>query len=100
MSMTPQLNRILDALVELCATAMKDGEQLDRSRVVSLVESLSTNGWERHSRGLMPLSAILEDRLRAQFPEPAIHRGAEIDGVVGVVQKEYEDVIRWNKRSA
>ncbi len=76
MNLTPQIESILTEMTKLCCEALgKDGE-LDTDRLEELAESLSANGWERHSDGEGPLSRHLEDRIKQECP------GAKVSGGV------------------
>lgn len=99
MDTTPEIEAILADLTELCCTALSADGELDQSRVNELVESLSTNGWKRHSEGEPPLATVLKDRIKQQCKEPAMHRGAAIDGIIAKVQDAYEDASRMETSS-
>jgi hypothetical protein len=95
MQLSPEINAILDDLTRLCCDALQPGGMLDHDRVRSLAANLSTNGWERHTTKFPPLSDLLKDRIKKSCLEPAMHRGAMIDGIVGEVQKLYADASRY-----
>ncbi len=89
---TPEIDAILSELTELCCNALTASDELDHARVDELVESLSTNGWERHRGDAAPLSSILKDRIKGACSDPALHRGAALDGLVSSVQQAYRNV--------
>jgi hypothetical protein len=99
MEFSPQINAILDDLTSLCCDAIESGGTLNDERAQSLAANLSTNGWERHTTDLPPLSVILKDRIRESCPEPAIHRGAVIDGIVSEVEAFYTNAARFRASS-
>lgn len=95
MHTNPELETTLTDLSELCCDALQNGGEFNHDRAEQLAANLSTNGWTRHSQGSMPLSDELKNRIREHCPEPAIHRGAAIDGVVSKVQKLYDNAARY-----
>ncbi|MBB3204700.1 undecaprenyl pyrophosphate synthase [Rhodopirellula rubra] len=99
MSPNAEIETTLQHLTELCCDAIKNGGEFNHERAEQLTANLSTNGWSRHSEGQPPLSNILKDRIRTECPEPAIHRGAAIDGVVGEVQSLYERASRYEDKA-
>lgn len=99
MQTTPEIEAILNDLTDLCCTALSADAELDRSRIDELVASLSTNGWKRHSEGEAPLPTLLKDRITQRCKEPAMHRGAAVDGIVAKVQEAYESVSRMDASS-
>lgn len=86
MKITPQIESILAEMTQLCCDALGGDTELDVDRLKDLAESLSANGWERHSHGEGPLSKHLEHRIKQECPEQAMHRGAAIDSLVDRVQ--------------
>src|SRR6056297_2564871 len=99
MNTTPEIDAILSRLTELCCSAMDAEGGLDRSRVDQLTKSLSANGWKRHSEDAPPLSTILKNRIKESCREPAMHRGAAIDGIVESVQDAYDNQSRMSASS-
>jgi len=93
---SPELEAVLQSLVSLTCDAMKADGNLDPDQVDQLVRALSTNGWKRHESGREPLSVVLKQRAREACPEPAIHRGGGLDGIVGQIQKAYNDASRYD----
>ncbi len=93
---TPQIETILDDLTTLCCNALHADGRLDHDRMTQLVESLSINGWKRHSEENAPLSAILQQRVRHNCRETATHRGAELESVAIEVQQAYDRVSRYS----
>ncbi|MGB7347188.1 MAG: hypothetical protein WBD20_23400 [Pirellulaceae bacterium] len=91
-TITPQIEAILDELAGLCCEALDAEGTLNESRVGKLVQALSTNGWERHSDESPPLGAIIEKRVLSRCKEPSMHRGAALDALVGEVQQKYDAV--------
>lgn len=94
-TMTPELTAIIDDLAKICGAAMEDGEVLDQDEMERLVESLATNGWERHSQDLPPISTVIETRTREIAKEPAIHRGGELEALCRRIQESYNKVSRY-----
>lgn len=92
---TPELEAVLDALTSLTCDAMQADGNLDPEQVDQLVRALSNNGWKRHEAGREPLSVVLKQRARKACPEPAIHRGGGLDGIVGQIQKAYNNASRY-----
>lgn len=92
---TPEIESVLKELVQLMCDSMTAGETLDHDRVGQLVKSLSTNGWERHRDNGPPLSTVLEQRVREQCPEPAMHRGAAVESLSAEIQTKYDSVSRY-----
>ncbi|WP_144060008.1 hypothetical protein [Rhodopirellula sallentina] len=99
MSPNAEIETTLEHLTELCCDALQEGGEFNHERAEQLTSNLSTNGWERHSEGRPPLSNVLKDRIRESCREPAIHRGAAIDGVVGEVQSLYERASRYSGKA-
>ncbi|MCM2371650.1 hypothetical protein [Aporhodopirellula aestuarii] len=99
MSSNPEIEATLEQLTELCCDAIKEGGEFQHELAEQLVTNLSTNGWKRHSKDGPPLSNVLKDRIREECPEPAIHRGAAIDGVVGEVQSLYDRASRYEDKT-
>ena len=93
MTLTPELDAILDSLVELCYESLCANEQLDTEKRDDLVESLATNGWERH-RGANPLWVILRERAVRKHPDPAMHRGAALEKLTRDVEAAYQSFAR------
>lgn len=87
---TPQIEAILDELAELCCEALASEATLNGNRVGELVQSLSTNGWERHSDELAPLGTIIEKRVLSRCQEPSMHRGAALGALISEVQQKYD----------
>lgn len=98
-SSTPQIDAILDDLTTLCCQALTAGDILDQQRVDELVESLSQNGWKRHSENYPPLATVLEQRVRERCREPAMHRGAEVESLTQKVQRAYDNHSRYQASS-
>jgi hypothetical protein len=94
MNYTPEIEAILADLTDLCCTALRPDSELEQSRVDELAKSLSANGWKRHSKDTGPLSDVLKARIKDRCKEPAMHRGAAIDGLVATVQHAYENASR------
>ncbi len=94
MRSTPEIESILAELTDVCCEALRASGHLDPSRVQGLVASLSVNGWERHSEGDAPLSAVLSDRVKVECAEPAMHRGAALQGIVDSIQDAYNSASR------
>lgn len=90
MNTTPEIEATLNELTEMCCGVLSSEATLDSDRVKSLTQNLSTNGWQRHTSDAPPLSTILKNRIKEQCVEPAMHRGAAIDGVVQQVQAAYK----------
>jgi len=96
---TPQIEAILDELTAVCCEALEADKTLDEQRVARLVDSLSKNGWKRHSRDAPPLATVLENRVRERCREPAIHRGASVESVTQKVQRAYNNQSRYEASS-
>lgn len=96
MPTTPEIEAILSQLTDLCCDALQDGGEFNDEQAERLTKNLATNGWKQHSKDGPPLSSILKDRVRTHCPEPAIHRGAAIDGIVANVHRLYERAARFN----
>ncbi len=94
MNDSPQIEAILSDLTEICCGMLESEENAGDERVTALVQSLSTNGWERHSADSAPLSTVLKNRVKEKCQEPAMHRGAMIDGIVDKIQRAYDDASR------
>ncbi|KLU06027.1 hypothetical protein RISK_001878 [Rhodopirellula islandica] len=99
MKLSPELEAMLSELATLCCDALEPSQTLNHARVESLCQNLSTSGWKRHSRNSPPLSVVLKDRAKEQRPEITIHRGGELDAVVGKIQSVYDDVSRMQASS-
>ncbi len=99
METNPEIEATLNELTELCCDALSSDSVLDTDRVKSLTSNLSTNGWQRHSSESAPLSTILKNRIKDRCREPAMHRGAVIDGLVKTVQSAYESASRMQASS-
>lgn len=97
---TPEISAILDRLAEICCQALMRSETFDTEHVDALLESLSTNGWDRHNEGQQPLSKHLEERIQQHCAEPAVHRGAEIDALVQRVVQQYNELNRPTRKPA
>ncbi len=88
MNLTPEIDSILDALAELCCQSISAGNTLDNHRVEQLISSLATNGWEQHQTS-KPLWAEIKARAVRNHPEPAMHRGAELDSLTREIESIY-----------
>lgn len=95
MQTNPEIEATLNNLTELCCDALQDDGEFNDEQAERLVTNLATNGWKQHSKNGPPLSVVLKDRIRTQCPEPAIHRGAAIDGIVSKVHRLYESASRF-----
>lgn len=95
MSTTPEIEATLQSLTDLCCDALQDDGEFNDEQAERLATNLATNGWKLHSEHGPPLSTILKNRIRTQCPEPAIHRGAAIDGIVAMVHRLYERAARF-----
>ncbi|GAB5406830.1 MAG: hypothetical protein Aurels2KO_50610 [Aureliella sp.] len=87
---TPQIESILEELATQCCSVIADGRSPDRRRIDELTASLSTNGWQRHSRGGTTLREQLARRIKVRVPAQAIHRGREITSLVETVVDSYQ----------
>ncbi|TWU16213.1 hypothetical protein [Allorhodopirellula heiligendammensis] len=96
MQTTPEIEATLSRLTDLCCDALQDDGEFNDEQAESLAKNLATNGWKQHSKNGPPLSTVLKNRVRTHCPEPAIHRGAAIDGVVAKVQRLYDQVSRFD----
>jgi hypothetical protein len=92
----PQIEAHLNELTKLCCEAFSTEMSTLGERTEPLLKSLLMSGYQRHAK--QPLRTELEARVRAACPEPAMHRGAEINGVTEQIQKKYEDLLRWESR--
>ncbi len=99
MDTTPEIEATLASLTQLCCDGFDGNKPLDLDRVDALTKNLSTNGWERHSSGSAPLSTILKTRVKSACQEPAMHRGAELDGMVAKIQAAYRKASRMEASS-
>ena len=93
--LSPQIDAIIDDLAQLCAQSMTEGEVFDDDSMEGLIDALSTNGWERHSVDLPPLSTVVEIRTREKFLEPAMHRGGALENLTAKIQKAYNERTRF-----
>ncbi|WDQ14987.1 hypothetical protein [Rhodopirellula sp. P2] len=100
MKLSPELEAVLSELAAQCCDALEPSQTLNQARVASLCLNLSTSGWERHSENSPPLSVVVKDRAKEHRPEITIHRGGELDAVVGKIQSAYDDVRRRQASSA
>lgn len=98
MHTNPEIEATLSNLTDLCCDALQDDGEFNDEQAERLAANLATNGWKQHSKDSPPLAIILKDRIRTQCPEPAIHRGAAIDGIVGKVQRLYESTSRFEEK--
>ncbi|TWT66594.1 hypothetical protein [Allorhodopirellula solitaria] len=96
MQNTPEIEATLSQLTDLCCDALQGDGEFNDEQAERLTVNLATNGWKQHSKEGPPLSTVLKDRVRTQCPEPAIHRGAAIDGVVAKVSRLYEQASRFD----
>ncbi len=95
MQTSPEIEATLSNLTELCCDALQDDGEFNDEQAERLTMNLATNGWKQHSKHGPPLSSVLKDRIRTHCPEPAIHRGAAIDGIVAKVHRLYEQTSRF-----
>ena len=74
---------------------MSAGNTFDHDELKPLIASLSTNGWDRHSADLPPLSTVVEIRTRERCQEPAMHRGGALENLCVKIQEAYDDYTRY-----
>lgn len=97
--MSPQIESTLSDLTSLYCDALANDEILDTERVDALVKNLSTNGWRRYSQDQAPLSAQIEERVKQQCAESAMHRGAAIGGWMKELDQAYANASRYEASS-
>ncbi len=90
-----QIEAILESLCDVCAEALSARGELDAARRDELVRSLSINGWERHNQDGKPLSVIVKERTLRKYPEPAMHRGAELERLTLGIENAYQRFARY-----
>lgn len=85
----PRYATLIDQLAERVQQSLQGGEELTESEVTPLIGRLREAGFEDHHRG-RPLQVLVEDRVVDKYPEPAIHRRAELRAVLQTIQNAWE----------
>lgn len=99
MQTTPEIDAILNELSELCYQTITGDQPFDIDRAEQLVRALVVNGWQRHREHDPPLSELIKRRVREQYLERAMHRGAELEGLAHQIEQMYHQITRYNTRS-
>lgn len=89
------LEDILQDLADMCYEALNDHEALDQDRLHALVQSLVTNGWERHAQHEEPLKTQIENRVKAKNGDEIRFHSEQVIALTGQIQKAYEDANRF-----
>ncbi|TWU00955.1 hypothetical protein [Stieleria varia] len=86
---TPEIDAILSELTHVAKEAFEGGT-LDSDRVDKLTQSLSVNGWKRHSSDAPPLEDQVRERVLASLDSRGTSHESELSAIVGKIQQSYD----------
>lgn len=89
----PEVEKQLAVLAELCCRRLEGDTEEFNSRAKPLLKSLVESGFAR--AGNVPLQVELERRIRDLCREPAMHRGGAVSGLTSQLQKQFDELARW-----
>ena len=83
---TARWSKELDALAQLADECLRGENNISRETAGVYLEALQQAGFRQDYEG-PPLQKLVEDRVVDKYPEPAIHRRAELQGILKEVQR-------------
>lgn len=92
--LTPELDTVLNKLVELCCDGMRDGEVVDPEQIDTLVALLHRHGWDRYAAGGPPLSVRLENRTQEACSHASKFHARQLQALTGQIERAYRDAAR------
>lgn len=84
----PRYAALIEQLAERVQQSL-EGEELTESDVTPILGRLREAGFESHHHG-RPVHVLVEDRVVDKYPEPAIHRRAELRSLLQTIQNAWE----------
>lgn len=85
----PRYGALIEQLAERAQQGLENNETLTEDDVVPLIGRLREAGFEEDHHG-RPLHVLVEDRVVTKYPEPAIHRRAELRAILQSIQNAWE----------
>lgn len=86
---TSKWSKDLEGLAQLCCECLRGDNNISRETAGVYLESLEQAGF-RHDYQGPPLQKLVEDRVVEGCREPAIHRRAEVQGILKEVQRMWD----------
>lgn len=91
----PQIEENLNRLTELCCDIL-EGKRSVEDDATPVLRALLMSGHARSES--QSLQAEIEARVKESCRDDALHRGGELTAITSKLQKQFEDLIRWESR--
>ena len=85
----PRYTVLIDQLAERVQQSLEGDEGLTEGDLTPILRRLREAEFEKHHRG-RPLQVLVEDRIVDKYPEPAIHRRAELRALLQTLENAWE----------
>ncbi|WP_164103125.1 hypothetical protein [Candidatus Laterigemmans baculatus] len=85
----PRFEILIEQLADQIQEALRGEATLTEADVAPVVGRLHEEGFDNRS-ARRPLWTLVEDRVVDKYPEPAIHRRAELQSLLGVIRDAWQ----------
>ncbi|EMI17421.1 hypothetical protein RMSM_05650 [Rhodopirellula maiorica SM1] len=95
----PQIDEQLNKLAELCCEQLEGNDPsstIDEASTKSLLKSLLMSGFSRKEGA--SLQVEIENRVKDRCRDTAMHRGGALSSISGQLQKQFEELARWESK--
>jgi len=89
----PQIEKQLDELAELCCETLNGNDSGLSERSKPILKALLMSGYVRKQG--KDIRSEVESRAKSRCRDPAMHRGGALTGITSGLQKQFDDLVRF-----